>query len=303
MGARGRRGLIAGLKDLSEGVVLARQLERQRLADALERERLDLDWERLGGERAYRQGLLTEKRREGQASAKKAVEESRAKLMEGIQRGRISKNLERGDTARAARIAFNRGIALPEHTLGAFAKDDPESLTPFKLWLRDNPEGTYEQYVQAGWRPYKESGGAAGGVSSALNKARELRAATIGLAGDIAAEKPKALSLDKLVTANRMFQPLEPEAAPAERFLPEASRYTGASDLAMPKAPDPYAMMAQEEWEDYVAAQVRRYAGYDQDRINEMALDPSILDIMDAPPEARSVRAKDIQRLVGLPRR
>lgn len=277
MGARGRRGLIVGLEDLARGIVLSTEMKRRAAADALERERFEYEKQlrdaQLAEEGAYHTGLLSARKSEMSAKAREASEKQRAKLLEGIQRGRVSKNLESGNLTRAARIAFNRGIALPEHMTKLFAPDEPAKLT-----------GIAAEAAGAGMSPLDYRKAIAAASRSAEPSAIDRYKETEALAAEIGGVPAIPYNMGK-----------------ASRFV------TGADNLPLPKPvvqeeSDPYAAMEQSDWDGEVFSILHSLAGEDTDLLDAIASSPRAIALKHLPPDQRLkeiLKIKDATYFVG----
>lgn len=271
MAGSGRAKFLAGLGSLNESLENISARKRQRLLDELERQEFE-----------YRKTRDEEDRKERR----------QGRILSG--RERIFDRLQDMAELQSEAAGKKQG-----RILGARDKMFGRMIDIGNLRAREEGLGLSREREARLASPDVR---ASAGSSSALDKARDLRAATLALAGDIAAEKPKALNLDKLLTANRMFQPLEPEAAPAERFLPEASRYTGASDLPM-RAPDvdPYEAMSDDEWDAVAWAAIQDAVGRDPDAEKDALESPHLPTITFVAPSQRRRMLMDIPRLFGRP--
>jgi len=269
MGARGRRGLILGLRDLSDGFQTLDARKQKRLADAFAREKFD-----------YR------------------------KQQDAAEERRLSEAL-------AAQIANQEIDNQRQRRAGILNARD----SMFQNMIR---KGNLDLATQRETRLAEALAkrGSGGGTAtmpapkpSLTDKAFDLREATKGLAQRIAAEKPglgvairKEDPLGGLLRGNRLAMPpidIELTERDPEKFMPEASRYTAASDLPVEReSNDPLLEMGQDEWESVAQAAVLKALGGDPSAPVDEDL---LMTVLDSSPAERRRWISDIPRLFSRP--
>lgn len=230
--ASGKAKYIAGLHDLVGGFTLMEQRRHQRMLENLEKAKFEY-----------------EKARDEALDAAEIQDRREARIL-GIREKQFDRMIDMGKL-RQNEQADRRRLIMGS---GNNARDTMLALGNLRA-----REGALDLSKQREARlatpdvPTSSGGTVSGGKLSGLDKARQIRSDVATLAGEIAAEKPKSLSLEGILKQNRFF-PTSPSdyAGPSpKRFEPEATKYVpGAGDLPMPKtsAPDAYEAMSEEEW-------------------------------------------------------
>lgn len=250
---RNRRGLLLGLQMLNESLGNIYDRKRQRIGDAYREEeagrlRQRFDWEKEDREASKKQPLLNR------------IDMAKEKNRIG---GLIGGALAGGQSLESAIRLHQAGVPadIAKRLLPVLEEPEtPRSETAIEFYKRD-PEA-YRSFVEAGWRPYKESGDGSSPPSSVLDKGREAWQASKLLAEEMAAaEPPSGPTIDSLVRSNRSLNPdavVLGQPSPS-RFLGHATKFVpGAGDLPIPKpaAPDAYEAMDETEWLTVVNAAI-----------------------------------------------